>query len=77
MVGPISNEERDEFMTRLRIGFVALVAVSAGLITLQGDPPLMVVGAAVVGGVVVGVILMWFLFPDVEYRDGQEGRGRR
>jgi len=77
MVGPVSNEERDEFMTRLRIGFVALVAVSAGLITLQGDPSPMVVGAAVGGGVVVGVVLTWFLFPDVEYRDGREERGRR
>lgn len=77
MVGPISNEERDEVMTRIRIGFVALVAISAGLITLQGDPPLIIVGAAVVGGVVVGIVLMWFLFPDVEYRDGQGGRSRR
>ncbi|MFB6142769.1 MAG: hypothetical protein ABEJ30_05440 [Halorientalis sp.] len=69
MVGPISNEDRDSFMTRLRVGFVVLLAVSAGLITLQGDPSLAVVGGATAGGLVAGLVLARLVFPDREYRD--------
>lgn len=76
MVGPISNDDRDAFTVKLKIGFVVLVGLSAGLITLQGDPSPTVVLVAVVSGLAIGAVLVWLLSPDIEYRDGG-GDGRR
>ncbi|MFB6178012.1 MAG: hypothetical protein ABEI99_12915 [Halobaculum sp.] len=62
MVGPSrSVEEQAEARTRLKIGFVALVAASGGLVALQVDPTLPEVGAAILGGAVVGFLLLQFL----------------
>jgi hypothetical protein len=70
MVGPVSNDERESFTRRLQIGFVVLVGVSAGLITLQGDPSPVVLLGAVVGGLVVGVLLLRFAIPSPgQFRD--------
>ncbi|PSQ34780.1 hypothetical protein BRD11_03390 [Halobacteriales archaeon SW_12_69_24] len=66
MAGPISREDRERTMTRLKLGTVLLVGVSGGLITSQGEAAWPVVAAAVVGGLVVGAALVWFLFPDLE-----------
>lgn len=66
MAGPISEEDRERTMTRLKAGVVLLVGVSGGLITSQGDASLEVVVAAVAGGLLVGAALVWFLFPSVE-----------
>lgn len=71
MVGPVSNEERDAFTLKVKVAFVVLVGLSAGLITLQGDPTLPVVGAAILGGLAVGAVLAWLVSPRVEYRDGR------
>jgi hypothetical protein len=64
MVGPISDEERDAFAWKLKAGFVLLVALSAGLITLQADGGLIwFLGATVAGGF-IGVVLVWIAFPE-------------
>ena len=66
MTGPVSDEERERTMSRLKIGTVFLVGLSAGLITSQGDASLAVVAAAVLLGLLVGAALVWFLFPSIE-----------
>lgn len=64
MVGPISDEERDSFAWKFKAGFVLLVALSCGLITLQADVGLVgFLGAGVAGGL-VGVVLVWMAFPE-------------
>jgi H+/Cl- antiporter ClcA len=65
MAGPISQEDRERTMTRLKVGVVLLVGLSGGLITSQGEAAWPVVAAAVAGGLVVGAALVWFLFPDL------------
>ncbi|WP_302080467.1 hypothetical protein [Salinibaculum rarum] len=73
MVGPVSDEERNSFAAKLKLGFVLLVALSAGLITLQADAgPVAFVGASVAGGL-VGVVLVWIAFPDREELADSEG----
>lgn len=64
MVEPISDEERESSNRRLKIGFAVLVGLSSGLMTLQGDPTARQIVGAAVGGLVLGVILVWFVFPD-------------
>ena len=66
MTGPVSDEDRERTMTRLKVGTVLLVGLSAGLITSQGDASLAVVAAAVVAGLLVGAALVRFLFPSIE-----------
>ncbi len=61
MVGPISPEERTSAMVRLKIATVLLVGVSGGLIALHsGAMPLVLVGATI-GGLLLGVLLTWYL----------------
>lgn len=70
MVGPTSREERLTASRRLKIGFVCLVGISSGLITLQGDPTILVFALAVLLGLVVGVVLVALAFPrGLEFRD--------
>jgi membrane associated rhomboid family serine protease len=64
MTGPISREDRARTMRWVKVIFVLLVGASAGLITSQGEASLQVVVVAVVVGLVVGVALVWYLFPD-------------
>ncbi|MFQ3320272.1 MAG: hypothetical protein ACI8UR_002260 [Natronomonas sp.] len=66
MVGPISDEDRERTMRRLKIGSVLLVGASAGLITSQGDASLRVLIGAVAAGLLLGAALVWYLFPDSE-----------
>lgn len=62
MVGPsLSEEDRIRGNARLKAGFVALVAVSAGLMAIQLDPtPAQLIGA-VLAGAVVGTALLWYV----------------
>ncbi|RXK46756.1 hypothetical protein [Halorientalis pallida] len=70
MVGPVSNDERASFTRRLKIGFVVLVGISSGLITLQGNPSPVVLAGAVVGGLVLGALLTRFAIPSADgFRD--------
>ena len=66
MTGPISEEDRERTMGRLKIGSVLLVGVSSGLITSQGDASFRMVVAAVVAGLALGVVLVRYLFPSLE-----------
>jgi hypothetical protein len=63
MVGPTTQEERRSASRRLRLGFIALVGLSGGLITLQGNVPLLVSALAVLVGLLVGVVMVAFAFP--------------
>lgn len=46
---------------RLKVAFVLLVGLSGGLIALQSGAPLPVIGAAILGGIVAGGSLLWYL----------------
>ncbi|WP_137288577.1 hypothetical protein [Natronorubrum halophilum] len=46
---------------QLKGGFVALVGFSGGMIALQGGASPVVIGLAVVGGLVAGVALLWYV----------------
>jgi hypothetical protein len=77
MVDPVSDEERERFALKLKAGFVLLVGLSAGLITLQGEVgPLGFLGATV-GGVLAGAVLVRVVFPAREELERGSRRGRR
>ncbi|WP_121741032.1 hypothetical protein [Natronorubrum halophilum] len=68
--GPDRDSERDgrsrnsaltSASDQLKGGFVALVAFSGGMIALQGGASPIVIGLAVVGGLVAGVALLWYV----------------
>lgn len=61
MVGPPSQAERAISGRRLKTAIVALVGGSAGLIAIQGGASLAVVLVAVVGGLALGWLLVWYL----------------
>ncbi|MFC4359217.1 hypothetical protein ACFO0N_14825 [Halobium salinum] len=62
MVGPtMSDEERISANARLRIGFVVLVGISAGLVSLQVDPTPLQVAGSVAAGLLVGWLLVRWL----------------
>ena len=78
MVGGVTDDEREAFVRRVKIGFVLFVGLSAGLITLLGDAG--VVGFAVAGtvGLAVGAVLVWIAFPSTEqFSTENQSRGRR
>jgi len=47
--------------TQLKAAFVLLVGLSGGLIAFQGEASPVVIGAAVLGGIVAGSALLWYL----------------
>ena len=61
MVGPMSDEERRAGSQRLYAGFVALVGASAGLMAISGGATILQTAVVVLGGLVVGACLMWYL----------------
>ncbi|MDX1744613.1 MAG: hypothetical protein R3324_01635 [Halobacteriales archaeon] len=61
MVGPISDEGRRRGYRTVKMGFVVLVGLSSGLVSLTGDPSLPELGLVVLAGMVVGVILLFVL----------------
>ncbi|MFB6188335.1 MAG: hypothetical protein ABEI57_00480 [Halapricum sp.] len=63
MVGPMSPEERQSGMLRLKIGIALLVGISSGLVSLQGHPSLPVIAGVMVVGTLVGAALAWYVFP--------------
>lgn len=76
MVGPVSDEERDAVALRIKLAFTLLVGASAGLITLQGDPSVALTGGAVVGGLGLGWVLAWYLYPEGSFVGEPERRRR-
>jgi hypothetical protein len=63
MVGPTADDDRQSLAFRLKIFFVVLVGASAGLITVVEDTTLLESGLATLTGLMVGVILVWIVFP--------------
>jgi uncharacterized membrane protein len=62
VVGPsLTPEERDVANVRLKIGFVLLVTVSAGLVAVQAQATLVQAGLALLAGLALGLGLIWFL----------------
>ncbi len=62
MVGPsLTKEKRENGMRRLRYGFIGLIGASAGLTALQAGASLGIIGLAILGGLLVGVALLWYL----------------
>ncbi|MFT4948797.1 MAG: putative membrane protein YccC [Natronomonas sp.] len=79
MVGGITDEERERFAVKLKAGFVLLVGFSSGLITVQAGASLVAFLVATAAGSVVGVLLVWLVFPDradLERGDRSESRRR-
>ena len=70
MVGSsLTDDEKDTANTRLKAGFVLLVAASMGLMALQVDPTPLQLAAVFAVGIVVGVGLLWFVLRNfAEYR---------
>lgn len=63
MVGPIPSEDRLAASRRIKLAVVLFVGLSAGLITLQGDPTVLVFVLAVAIGLVVGAVVVALAFP--------------
>jgi hypothetical protein len=62
VVGPsLTDGERRVANLRLKLGFVALVALSGGLVALQAGGSPAQVGAGLLSGLVVGLLLLAFL----------------
>ena len=59
--GTITDEERNSWNLRLKVGFVSLVTVSAVLIGVQGGVDLAVIGGLAVVGALAGAGLLWYL----------------
>jgi hypothetical protein len=61
VVGPsLSDPERDTANRRLKVGFVALVAVSGGLVAVRAGAPLAGILAAAAAAGLLGLVLLWF-----------------
>lgn len=76
MERPKPGTRDPQLLSRLRIGFVALVGVSAGLIASYAEGSLTEVLIAMGGGAIVGVLLVWLAFPSGS-DDSDSGYSRR
>ncbi|MXV61247.1 hypothetical protein GS429_04050 [Natronorubrum sp. JWXQ-INN-674] len=47
---------------RVAIGFVSLVGLSGGMIAVQGDAPPVVIAGTVLGGLIAGAALLWYVY---------------
>lgn len=61
MVGPMNREERESGNRKIQIGFLLLVTISPPLMLLPWDPTQRQLVAALVGGFVLGLVLLWYL----------------
>lgn len=71
MVGPRPEEERRSSYRRFQAGLVIVVGASASLIALKGDARPVVVAVAGVAGLVLGTLLVWYVFPNSQTRMGR------
>lgn len=78
MVGPTDSlEERDAGRKRLKIGFVATVAASGGLVALQAGATPVQMAVAVVAGALVGGACLWFVLRWLGEMQPDQVRSRR
>ncbi len=61
MVEPMTEAERESGNRKIQIGFLALVTVSPPLIMLLGDPTTVQLALAAGGGLLFGLVLLWYL----------------
>jgi membrane protein YqaA with SNARE-associated domain len=61
VVGPISEAERDAGNRKIKLVLLAVVAVSPPLIALQLNPSPTQLVAALGGGVLLGLVVVWYL----------------
>jgi hypothetical protein len=75
MVGPsFTDDERRLANTRLKVGFVLLVGFSSGLVALQAGGTTTQLAGAVVGGILLGVVLLYFVLKTArEFNPGRSG----
>lgn len=64
MVGPRSDSEQGALFVRLKVFFVLLVGMSAGLMGLGGGGTLVESGALTLFGLLIGSVLVWIVFPN-------------
>ncbi len=71
MVGSsLTDDEKETANTRLKVGFVLLVAGSMALMALQADPTLVELVAIFGIGLGVGGILLWYVLRNLtEFRE--------
>lgn len=72
---PFANRRR--LVTRLRVGFVVLVAVSAGLIAVYAGGSLSEIAVLVASGGALGALLVWIAFPTPDEATPDRLRDRR
>lgn len=80
MVDGISDEERDRFALKAKAGFVLLVGLSGGFITLYAGVGWQAFLVATAMGLAVGGALVWWVFPDrrdLERGDRSQSQSRR
>lgn len=63
MVGPMSTDERESLVVRMKVAFVVLIGASAGLITLLGSPTLLESGLVTGAGLLFGALVVRVVFP--------------
>ncbi len=71
MVGSsLTDEQKSVANTRLKVGFVLLVGGSTALMSLHIDPTPRELAAAFGAGIVIGVVLLWFVLRNLrEFRE--------
>lgn len=80
MVGPMSDAERDAGNRKVKIGFLLLIGVSPPLIATQFDPSPIELLVAFGGGLVLGLLVVWYLgrlAAEFTASSGRRGRRRR
>jgi hypothetical protein len=75
VVDPITSGDRRRTLRWAKVGTILLVGLSAGMISIQGGAAIELVGGAVLAGLFVGSVLVWYLFPNTE--DIAPAGGRR
>ena len=58
---PSRSRTKPNAADQLKIVFVLLVGLSGGLIAVQSDASLVMIGGAMLGGIVAGGALLWYL----------------
>lgn len=61
MVGPMPDAERDAGNRKIKAAFLLLIGVSPPLIAMQFDPSPIELLAAFGGGLVLGLVVVWYL----------------
>lgn len=74
---PDPSANRRRLVSRLRIGFIVLVAVSAGLIAVYAGGKLSEIGVFIASGGALGALLVWIAFPEPDQTTPDRLRDRR